>query len=388
MEELDNNLEILSETDPVKMYYKEIGQIPLLSKEEEYTLITKAKAGNAEAKNQFLSANLRLVVSIAKKYTGRGLELLDLIQEGNSGLMIAYDKYEPEKGFKFSTYATWWIKQVISKSIAKRGRAIVLPQHVINNICKYKTTQKELTETLGRTPTNEEIAKELNITLLQLKELIQSLKSNIMSFETPIGDETEATIEDIYYDPVSITLEDKILNKIEGENIVKICQNRLKPREFQIISLRFGFNNQTPQTLDAVGKKLNLTRERVRQIEAKALDKLKFFVAKGFNSSTKSKSTFVFSKTSIPFSEPSEVIEILPSREEISLDWNVVRSLSKSYSTNKKRIIAMRFFRDKKLTSEEIAKELGLAIEQVSLYIDNFLKEYNEEMEKKNQRHY
>src|SRR5574344_2169481 len=116
MEELDNNLEILSETDPVKMYYKEIGQIPLLSKEEEYTLITKAKAGNAEAKNQFLSANLRLVVSIAKKYTGRGLELLDLIQEGNSGLMIAYDKYEPEKGFKFSTYATWWIKQIISKS--------------------------------------------------------------------------------------------------------------------------------------------------------------------------------------------------------------------------------------------------------------------------------
>ena len=259
--------------DPVKAYLKEIGQVPLLSTEEEQTLARAARAGDADARRRLSEANLRLVVSVAKRYAGRGLPFLDLIQEGNLGLMKAAEKFEPDRGFKFSTYATWWIRQSITRAIADQGRTIRIPVHLVEHINRVRKTAGELLRKNGREPTAEEIAVRLEMEPDRVRELLQ-LAQEPVSLETPVGEEEDAHLEDFIQDEEAGIPVDEAGRQLLRRELMSVLKS-LTPREERVITLRFGLDAGRPRTLEELGKEFNVTRERIRQIEAKALRKLR-----------------------------------------------------------------------------------------------------------------
>ena len=259
--------------DPVKAYLKEIGQVPLLSTEEEQTLARAARAGDADARRRLSEANLRLVVSVAKRYAGRGLPFLDLIQEGNIGLMKAAEKFEPDRGFKFSTYATWWIRQSITRAIADQGRTIRIPVHLVEHINRVRKTAGELLRKNGREPTAEEIAVRLEMEPDRVRELLQ-LAQEPVSLETPVGEEEDAHLEDFIQDEEAGIPVDEAGRQLLRRELMSVLKS-LTPREERVITLRFGLDDGRPRTLEELGKEFNVTRERIRQIEAKALRKLR-----------------------------------------------------------------------------------------------------------------
>lgn len=259
--------------DPVKAYLKEIGQVPLLSAEEEQTLARAARAGDADARRRLSEANLRLVVSVAKRYAGRGLPFLDLIQEGNLGLMKAAEKFEPDRGFKFSTYATWWIRQSITRAIADQGRTIRIPVHLVEHINRVRKTAGELLRKNGREPTAEEIAVRLEMEPDRVRELLQ-LAQEPVSLETPVGEEEDAHLEDFIQDEEAGVPVDEAGRQLLRRELMSVLKG-LTPREERVITLRFGLDDGRPRTLEELGKEFNVTRERIRQIEAKALRKLR-----------------------------------------------------------------------------------------------------------------
>ncbi len=259
--------------DPVKAYLKEIGQVPLLSAEEEQMLARAARAGDADARRRLSEANLRLVVSVAKRYAGRGLPFLDLIQEGNLGLMKAAEKFEPDRGFKFSTYATWWIRQSITRAIADQGRTIRIPVHLVEHINRVRKTAGELLRKNGREPTAEEIAVRLEMEPDRVRELLQ-LAQEPVSLETPVGEEEDAHLEDFIQDEEAGIPVDEAGRQLLRRELMSVLKS-LTPREERVITLRFGLDDGRPRTLEELGKEFNVTRERIRQIEAKALRKLR-----------------------------------------------------------------------------------------------------------------
>ncbi len=259
--------------DPVKAYLKEIGQVPLLSAEEEQTLARAARAGDVDARRRLSEANLRLVVSVAKRYAGRGLPFLDLIQEGNLGLMKAAEKFEPDRGFKFSTYATWWIRQSITRAIADQGRTIRIPVHLVEHINRVRKTAGELLRKNGREPTAEEIAVRLEMEPDRVRELLQ-LAQEPVSLETPVGEEEDAHLEDFIQDEEAGVPVDEAGRQLLRRELMSVLKS-LTPREERVITLRFGLDDGRPRTLEELGKEFNVTRERIRQIEAKALRKLR-----------------------------------------------------------------------------------------------------------------
>ena len=259
--------------DPVKVYLKEIGRVPLLSAEEEATLARAAQAGDEDARRRLSEANLRLVVSVAKRYAGRGLPFLDLIQEGNLGLMKAAEKFEPDRGFKFSTYATWWIRQSITRAIADQGRTIRIPVHLVESINRVKKTAGELLRRTGREPTAEEIAAQLDMEPARVRELIQ-LAQDPISLETPVGEEEDAHLEDFIQDDEAGVPADEAGRQLLRRELMNVLKS-LTPREERVIALRFGLEDGRARTLEELGREFNVTRERVRQIEAKALRKLR-----------------------------------------------------------------------------------------------------------------
>lgn len=263
--------------DSVRMYLREIGRIPLLSIEEEMELAQKALEGDRRAKDKMAEANMRLVVSIAKRYSGRGLDLLDLIQEGNTGLLKAVEKFDPEKGFKFSTYATWWIRQAITRAIADQARTIRIPVHMVETINKLMRVTRRLTQDLNREPTNEEIAKELDIEPEKV-EYIQKIKQDITSLDAGIGrdgdDGEESTLGDFIEDEDTKSPEESTTIQMLKDQVGEILGS-LSDRERKIIEMRFGLNGTKSHTLEEVGLEFAVTRERIRQIEAKALLKLR-----------------------------------------------------------------------------------------------------------------
>jgi len=260
--------------DSVRLYLREIGKIPLLNAEEELALANRVVAGEKEAKDQMAEANMRLVVSIAKRYVGRGLDLLDLIQEGNTGLLRAVEKFDPDKGFKFSTYATWWIRQAITRAIADQARTIRIPVHMVETINKLLRTQRRLTQELNREPTNTEIAKEMEIDEAKV-EHIMKIKQDISSLDASIrDDEEESVLSDFIEDEDTITPEESATGSLLKEQ-VKDMLGALTEREQKIIKLRFGLEDGKQHTLEEVGQEFSVTRERIRQIEAKALAKLR-----------------------------------------------------------------------------------------------------------------
>ena len=259
--------------DPVRMYLKEIGRISLLTPEEEMELSIRVANGDEEAKNRLAEANLRLVVSIAKRYVGRGLLFLDLIQEGNIGLMKAVDKFDYDKGYKFSTYATWWIRQAITRALADQARTIRVPVHMVETINKMARIQRQLTLELNREPTEEEIAKKMGISVEKVREVIK-ISQDPVSLETPIGEEDDSHLGDFVKDVNAMTPEEYATNEILKEEIRAVLET-LQEREQEVLELRFGLVDGTCHTLEEVGKRFNVTRERIRQIEAKALRKLR-----------------------------------------------------------------------------------------------------------------
>ena len=259
--------------DPVRMYLKEIGKISLLSPEEELVLSEQVASGDEEAKNKLAESNLRLVVSIAKRYVGRGLLFLDLIQEGNIGLMKAVDKFDSDKGYKFSTYATWWIRQAITRALADQARTIRVPVHMVETINKMSRIQRQLTLELNREPSEEELAKKMNLSLDKIREVIK-ISQEPVSLETPIGEEDDSHLGDFIKDESSMSPEEYATNEILKEEIKSVLMT-LQVREQEVLELRFGLVDGTCHTLEEVGKKFNVTRERIRQIEAKALRKLR-----------------------------------------------------------------------------------------------------------------
>jgi RNA polymerase primary sigma factor len=260
--------------DSVRLYLREIGKIPLLNAEEELALAQRVVAGEKEAKDQMAEANLRLVVSIAKRYVGRGLDLLDLIEEGNTGLLRAVEKFDPDKGFKFSTYATWWIRQAITRAIADQARTIRIPVHMVETINKLLRTQRRLTQEMNREPTNEEIAKEMEIDVAKV-EHIMKIKQDISSLDASIrDDEEESVLADFIEDEDTITPEESATGQLLKEQ-VKDMLGALTDREQKILKLRFGLEDGKQHTLEEVGQEFSVTRERIRQIEAKALAKLR-----------------------------------------------------------------------------------------------------------------
>jgi RNA polymerase primary sigma factor len=260
--------------DSVRLYLREIGKIPLLNAEEELALAQRVVAGDKEAKDQMAEANLRLVVSIAKRYVGRGLDLLDLIEEGNTGLLRAVEKFDPDKGFKFSTYATWWIRQAITRAIADQARTIRIPVHMVETINKLLRTQRRLTQELNREPTNAEIAKEMEIDEAKV-EHIMKIKQDISSLDASIrDDEEESVLADFIEDEDTITPEESATGQLLKEQ-VKEMLSALTEREQKILKLRFGLEDGKQHTLEEVGQEFSVTRERIRQIEAKALAKLR-----------------------------------------------------------------------------------------------------------------
>lgn len=260
--------------DSVRLYLREIGKIPLLSSEEELQLAKRVSAGDKDAKDKMAEANMRLVVSIAKRYVGRGLDLLDLIQEGNTGLLRAVEKFDPDKGFKFSTYATWWIRQAITRAIADQARTIRIPVHMVETINKLLRTQRRLTQELNREPTNEEIAAAMEIDVDKV-EHIMKIKQDISSLDASIRDnEDDSVLADFIEDEDTVTPEQSATSQLLKEQ-VKDMLNILTEREQKIIRLRFGLEDGKSHTLEEVGGEFQVTRERIRQIEAKALAKLR-----------------------------------------------------------------------------------------------------------------
>lgn len=260
-------------TDAIRSYLYEIGRIPLLTGEEEVILAKRIEKGDEEARQLLTTANLRLVVSIAKKYSKSNLELLDLIQEGNIGLMRAVEKFDYTKGFKFSTYATWWIRQAITRAIADQARTIRIPVHMIETINKFNKTGNMLATKLGRPPTDEEIAKEMDIEVEKIAE-IRKIKQNPTSLATPIGEEKDSKLQDIIPDDWSQSPDDYATSEYLKNQLHDILDG-LQDRERRVLSLRFGLDDGVSRTLEEVGKEFGVTRERIRQIEAKALKKLK-----------------------------------------------------------------------------------------------------------------
>jgi RNA polymerase primary sigma factor len=260
--------------DSVRLYLREIGKIPLLSSEEELALAKRVVAGDKLAKDQMAEANMRLVVSIAKRYVGRGLDLLDLIQEGNTGLLRAVEKFDPDKGFKFITYATWWIRQAITRAIADQARTIRIPVHMVETINKLLRTQRRLTQELNREPTNDEIAKEMEIDVDKV-EHIMKIKQDISSLDASIrDDEEDSVLADFIEDEDTLSPEDSATGQLLKEQ-VKDMLGALTEREQKILKLRFGLEDGKSHTLEEVGQEFSVTRERIRQIEAKALAKLR-----------------------------------------------------------------------------------------------------------------
>ncbi|MBQ3021158.1 MAG: RNA polymerase sigma factor RpoD [Bacilli bacterium] len=259
--------------DPVRMYLKEIGKISLLSGEEEMELSVRVANGDEEAAAMLAESNLRLVVSIAKRYVGRGLLFLDLIQEGNIGLMKAVEKFDYDKGYKFSTYATWWIRQAITRALADQARTIRVPVHMVETINKMSRIQRQMTLELNREPSEEEIAERMDISVEKVREVIK-ISQDPVSLETPIGEEDDSHLGDFIKDERSLSPEEYATNEILKEEIQSVLST-LQPREQQVLELRFGLIDGTCYTLEEVGKKFNVTRERIRQIEAKALRKLR-----------------------------------------------------------------------------------------------------------------
>lgn len=259
--------------DPVKMYLKDIGRVPLLSADEEIELAKKMQDGDEAAKKRLSEANLRLVVSIAKRYVGRGMLFLDLIQEGNLGLMKAVEKFDYQKGFKFSTYATWWIRQSITRAIADQARTIRIPVHMVETINKLTRTSRLLLQELGREPTPEEIAREMGVSEERVME-IQKIAQDPVSLETPIGEEEDSHLGDFIEDEKTTTPSDSVAFTMLKEQLIGVLDT-LTPREEKVLRLRYGIDDGRPRTLEEVGKEFNVTRERIRQIEAKALRKLR-----------------------------------------------------------------------------------------------------------------
>jgi len=259
--------------DPVRMYLREIGKIPLLNSEEELRLANLVLENNEEAKRKLAESNLRLVVSIAKKYVGRGMLFLDLIQEGNMGLIKAVEKFDHTKGFKFSTYATWWIRQAITRAIADQARTIRIPVHMVETINKLIRTSRHLLQQLGREPTPEEIAAEMEISVEKVME-IQKIAQDPVSLETPIGEEDDSHLGDFIQDEDSPAPQDSAAYTLLKEQLEEVM-NTLTPREAKVLKLRFGLEDGRARTLEEVGKEFMVTRERIRQIEAKALRKLR-----------------------------------------------------------------------------------------------------------------
>lgn len=262
--------------DSVRLYLREIGKIPLLTPEEEADLAQRIVKGDKKAKDKMVEANMRLVVSIAKRYGGRGLDFLDLIQEGNTGLLRAVDKFDPDKGFKFSTYATWWVRQAITRAIADQARTIRIPVHMVETINKVLRTTRKLTTELNREPTNEEIAKALDMEPDKV-DYVMRIKQDIASLDASIsreGDDEESVLGDFVEDEERDSPEDSAANQILKEQLSEIIAT-LTDREQKIIRLRFGIGGGRPHTLEEVGAEFDVTRERIRQIEAKALSKLR-----------------------------------------------------------------------------------------------------------------
>ena len=274
LEEIDvNNIEGVSVDDPVRMYLREIGKIPLLTYEQEIELAKGVLAGDEDAKKKLAESNLRLVVSIAKKYVGRGMLFLDLIQEGNMGLIKAVEKFDYTKGYKFSTYATWWIRQAITRAIADQARTIRIPVHMVETINKLIRTSRHLLQQLGREPTPEEIAKEMEIPVEKVVE-IQKIAQDPVSLETPIGEEDDSHLGDFIQDDDSPAPQDSVAYTLLKEQLEEVMST-LTPREAKVLKLRFGLEDGKARTLEEVGKEFKVTRERIRQIEAKALRKLR-----------------------------------------------------------------------------------------------------------------
>nr|WP_200773633.1 RNA polymerase sigma factor RpoD [Tepidimicrobium xylanilyticum] len=263
----------ISVDDPVRMYLKEIGKIPLLTAEEEIELAKRMEEGDELAKKKLAEANLRLVVSIAKRYVGRGMLFLDLIQEGNLGLMKAVEKFDYQKGFKFSTYATWWIRQAITRAIADQARTIRIPVHMVETINKLVRVQRQLVQELGRDPTPEEIGKEMNMEVEKVREIMKIAQEPV-SLETPIGEEEDSHLGDFIEDDNALAPAEAATYTMLREQLVDVLDT-LTPREQKVLRLRFGLDDGRARTLEEVGKEFDVTRERIRQIEAKALRKLR-----------------------------------------------------------------------------------------------------------------
>lgn len=262
--------------DSVRLYLREIGKIPLLTPEEEADLAQRIVKGDKKAKDKMVESNMRLVVSIAKRYGGRGLDFLDLIQEGNTGLLRAVEKFDPDKGFKFSTYATWWVRQAITRAIADQARTIRIPVHMVETINKVLRTTRKLTSELNREPTNEEIAKELDMDPEKI-DYVMRIKQDIASLDASVGregDDEDSVLGDFIEDEERDSPEDSAANQILKEQLSEIIAT-LTDREQKIIRLRFGIGGGRPHTLEEVGNEFDVTRERIRQIEAKALSKLR-----------------------------------------------------------------------------------------------------------------
>jgi RNA polymerase primary sigma factor len=279
LEEMEKELEQLvvlkhgESLDPIKMYLKEIGKTPLLTFDQEVALAKKYEKGSEEAKNILIKSNLRLVVSIAKKYLGRRLSFLDLIQEGNRGLIRGVEKYDWRRGYKFSTYATWWIRQAITRAIADQSRTIRIPVHMVDHINRYYKTQRRLTQKLGREPSIKEVAKEMQMTVEEVENLMK-ISQQPKSLSTPVGDDKEATLEQFVADQNQPSLYDKVSRELLKDALNKVLET-LSPREKKVLVMRFGLEDGKPKTLEEVGREFKVTRERIRQIEAKAIRKLK-----------------------------------------------------------------------------------------------------------------
>ena len=274
VENLDLSIpDSISIEDPVRMYLKEIGKVPLLSAEEEIDLAKRMELGDQEAKKRLAEANLRLVVSIAKRYVGRGMLFLDLIQEGNLGLIKAVEKFDYRKGYKFSTYATWWIRQAITRAIADQARTIRIPVHMVETINKLIRVSRQLLQELGREPTPEEIAEEMNMPVDRVREILK-ISQEPVSLETPIGEEEDSHLGDFIQDDNVPVPADAAAFTLLKEQLVEVL-GTLTEREQKVLRLRFGLDDGRARTLEEVGKEFNVTRERIRQIEAKALRKLR-----------------------------------------------------------------------------------------------------------------
>ena len=278
-EEIEKELEQLvtlkhgESLDPIKKYLKEIGRTPLLTFEQEISLAKQYEKQSETAKEKLIKANLRLVVSIAKKYLGRRLSFLDLIQEGNKGLIRGVEKYDWRRGYKFSTYATWWIRQAITRAIADQSRTIRIPVHMVDQINRFYKTQRRLIQKMGREPSSQEIAKEMQITNDEVENLMK-ISQQPKSLSTPVGDDKEATLEQFVADQSQPSLYDKVSRELLKEALQKVLDT-LSPRERKVLIMRFGLEDGKPKTLEEVGREFKVTRERIRQIEAKAIRKLK-----------------------------------------------------------------------------------------------------------------